>query len=1167
MGDFAWSPATFESLNPSLEFDGGVSGSPLFLAEAAIEGGIGMQVIANGANSQFGRMDTPGWTDRLRVGFRLHDHGATKAGGSNSKFVLMHGGSSHWILEFRVDPTPRLRLGTRQVGGSTATTAYYLLEDSGAAPWTIEVELYKNVSGYSRLHVNGVQVIDQAMDTTNVNVADCEFGKRSNDDYQFDVDEFIALDDIRGNDTGADLGYAGGIEQFFDGIVTSLGAATAQHVADYVYTATPTATGAASGASQVTSLQPLLVITNEGITLPPPEAPPEGPVGGIVKPYAGTATETSAATGVLDVDVSDPLAEWAKPWEGTPASTDVVEGTVPSWGDHPYLAFDATELLTLRTESRQVGHKRKEIYDALKSGADSWLPSTPTRTNAILIAFIYAIEKDNPATAAPYGDAIIAFLNNSINTTFWEHSGGENPVRVVDRKYGEHLYNYAMAFDMAHDHLVGEANYQAWLDRLGDECQIYRDVMETVNLYGNSWSHQYSQNHYHRSLLAYTAGVSAALIHGADFTSHNQADVDGWLARLKSEIHKNHAAHKDNLGGNWNEGGHYMQTSLHEMAQALWVAKHALNYDALTTSPLMRMAPIANIYMGMPTGRFRNMWFAWGDISVAWARRNGLLELSRAAARYHSDGYAQWKADEDIATSGTGTGVYNGREVRDNMQSMVADETIVFELLAHDDTVAPTSPQGVFPPWYHDEDMGLAMFIGGFQAAETGFRLGMLCGQNGGKSLFNAGKRSHVWDSTHSGGQGEWRPVFEFDAGANPIDPDAATYPQDMVDGFSHSHADAGCIMLFGNGKHYIPEVSGNKDTNAGPWGRRPTSQNTIQVDGLGMNGGNLLGGRPFAEVGGRSWMQEREDFYTAEPIEIDIFAPSVDVSFARGEYTKAWGRRSQNADNDCPRLNMTDARRHVFFLRRAPVGVLVVDTLDSTDTHTYTWNLSSLDQPSKDGMWVRSYAGGTDMAAVKVLSPSSFGISSRRHPEDANEQTQNSIDFYDSDDELWSWSYDGPAGVSKFEFINYITPTNDAGWNTKPDPVLVAHTATHCVVRVDHDDGAEDWILCGFGETGEWTGGGFTVDGSAAVLRKDSGGNVTDVFVADGTKVQEGATVHLQTIAKVDSLGVYINGAALVCSGVNVQQFTVKATGITSATVNNSAASFNESGGFVTVG
>ena len=348
----------------------------------------------------------------------------------------------------------------------------------------------------------------------------------------------------------------------------------------------------------------------------------------------------------------------------------------------------------------------------------------------------------------------------------------------------------------------------------------------------------------------------------------------------------------------------------------------------------------------------------------------------------------------------------------------------VLEFLYYDPSVAPQVPDDSLPTSHLFPDFEGIILRTGWEPDDLIF--GLKSGAFGGRYAFDT-----------------------FIAGYYPWE-----QPCDVVGcslNVGHDHADLNGFYLYGNGDWLAPEVAGVAKTAT-------AYHNSLLIDGQGQY-------RPPDDRFGVF----AQDFVDRDGY-LEQFASGTDVDYIAADATRLYNPE-----------DVTDVTRHVLFVR--PGYFLVIDNLEASAPHQYTWISHFSASISVEGNWVIGHAGGEAGLGVLPVWPQPVVTTT-------------------GDDGL-PYIHIEPAQASgNAVLVNLLEPLS--GEQPAPDLAasVVADNGTTMLIRVAHPAGQQEDVLLHYA-TGDATGGAvgpYQFDGQTAVIRFDANQQPSSVFVVGGS-------------------------------------------------------------------
>jgi hypothetical protein len=360
-------------------------------------------------------------------------------------------------------------------------------------------------------------------------------------------------------------------------------------------------------------------------------------------------------------------------------------------------------------------------------------------------------------------------------------------------------------------------------------------------------------------------------------------------------------------------------------------------------------------------------------------------------------------------------------------------------------------------------------------------------------------------------------------------------YPFDMVGdelNVGHNQPDANTFYLYKGGT----DLSSELPIRA----REQTTQlhNTLLVDGQDQY---------FADWHNR--------IYEDTDGKLEAVYQTPGFSYLASDATNRYRKKNDDDDGSPGDWTISEFTRYVLFAK--PDYLVMVDDVRSETTHRYDWVCHAAEGGAitVEEDWVRGTANGDDVLGVRVLAPSGFahetGIST--HEYSGHEKPYVRIR--------------PAANVTNTHFVVVLYPTDDANWSSKPNMSLLANTDQAAGVRVELD-GTQDHLIR-YGAEEQVTVGEYALAGAVASVFKDSGGDLTRLFLGDGRTVSDGggtrALIESQSAITVEAI---YSGTALALYSDGLHGLKVYGPGVDAdrVTVNDGEAVATKIGDYVYV-
>jgi hypothetical protein len=251
----------------------------------------------------------------------------------------------------------------------------------------------------------------------------------------------------------------------------------------------------------------------------------------------------------------------------------------------------------------------------------------------------------------------------------------------------------------------------------------------------------------------------------------------------------------------------------------------------------------------------------------------------------------------------------------------------------------------------------------------------------------------------------------------------------------------------------------------------------------------------------------------------------------------------------------LSEFTRYVLFAK--PDYLVMVDDIRSATTHRYDWVCHTAEGGAitVEGDWVKGAANGEDVLGVKVLAPSGFAY-----------ETGISTHEYTSHEKPYV-RVRPATNVADTRFVTLLYPTDEASWGSKPAVSLLGDTGQAVGVRIALD-GTQDHLIR-YGTEESVTVGEYVLAGAVASAFKDSGGNLTRLFLGNGRTVSDsgGARVLIESQRAITVEAIY-SGSALALYGEDLYGLKIYGpdVDVDRVTINDQEAVATKIGGYVYV-
>lgn len=265
-----------------------------------------------------------------------------------------------------------------------------------------------------------------------------------------------------------------------------------------------------------------------------------------------------------------------------------------------------------------------------------------------------------------------------------------------------------------------------------------------------------------------------------------------------------------------------------------------------------------------------------------------------------------------------------------------------------------------------------------------------------------------------------------------------------------HDHADANTFYMYNQGTWLAPE-------HVGVDKRESHFHNTVLIDGAGQyipppdNYGVVL-----------------EDFRNRNGfLEMSISLPDFD--YVASNATRLYRHLG----------TFEDITRHVVFVR--PNYLVMLDNLSAQSPHQYEWISHVGHWPEQEGSWIRGAAKDGQILGIAVAAPDNF--------------IANSGDYGQPYVRVQS---EQPA--MNMRFLHVLYPTDEAGWESRPQVDTLIDNDIAAGVRVHLADGTVDEIMIAHTNAGRGIeAGSYEHDAEVTVVSRAQDGSLRKLLVVAG--------------------------------------------------------------------
>ncbi|NJP05222.1 MAG: DUF4962 domain-containing protein [Chloroflexaceae bacterium] len=516
------------------------------------------------------------------------------------------------------------------------------------------------------------------------------------------------------------------------------------------------------------------------------------------------------------------------------------------------------------------------------------------------------------------------------------------------------VLGHALAYDWLYQRLSADQReiVRSALGRHAQELYEASASPTYVSQWNNWWGQSYIQNHYWST-------HSAIGLAGLALLNEDDRAID-WLNLAQERMARWQTLLEGVADGSWHESIRYQSYGLAMSLPFLINLRNLQGIDLLPHTYLQNYNRW-RLYNYLPNGQFI---LAFGDFEWDWGSVRGFSVLRFTASEYQ-DPHAQWLVDQMA-------------QLEERQPNVWGAAWHALEFLFYDARLAPQAPDTlplarVFP------DLEGVIWRTGW--GNTDLVFGLKSGPFGGRFAFD----------TFVNQQDPWNVPCEL-TGCN--------FNAD------HDHADTNGFYLARGSQWLAPEQAGNEQYDT-------IFHNTLLIDDQGQT---LV---PPSD----QWKDPAAFIGTDGFLETTASTPHFDYVAADAT------RRYPSA------LQMQDVTRHVVFVR--PGYLLMLDHVQSAQPRRYTW-VSHTTTPDStiEENWVRNTAEDGQVLAIAMVAPDGMSAA--------------------IDEEAPAMATSTNEPLADARLVHLLYPTDAAGWANRPQPIILADDEEAIAVQVRSADTRE---------------------------------------------------------------------------------------------------------------
>lgn len=317
------------------------------------------------------------------------------------------------------------------------------------------------------------------------------------------------------------------------------------------------------------------------------------------------------------------------------------------------------------------------------------------------------------------------------------------------------------------------------------------------------------------------------------------------------------------------------------------------------------------------------------------------------------------------------------------------------------------------------------------------------------------------------GGKKQWEKTYELKKEKNWI-----------TRGLSHQHPDNNSFILHSNGAYFAVDEGYNRSAKA-------CEHNVIVVDGKG-----------YTDEGQNNvWKKTKQD---------DI--GEVKAFYNEGDFTFILGETSKSYDEE---LKLSWFGRNVFYTGRK--YFLIVDNIQSSEPHKYSWIMHSDVYPEEAGNKVFEYKNGPAKMKLHNLNPENADITYKNTYVKAIMTTQEPDKFRETN--MRSIVIENEKPENKVTFMNVMMPASIfEGYNVEAERIC-CEGAEGTLIK------GTDWKECFLFNNGSGINYGEIISDAAWVYVRYENDEIREIKTFDGSYINLKGERHNINKGKVDSL------------------------------------------------
>jgi hypothetical protein len=348
---------------------------------------------------------------------------------------------------------------------------------------------------------------------------------------------------------------------------------------------------------------------------------------------------------------------------------------------------------------------------------------------------------------------------------------------------------------------------------------------------------------------------------------------------------------------------------------------------------------------------------------------------------------------------------------------------------------------------------------------------------------------------------------------------------------FGHDHDDDLGFWLYGDGQWLAPEADGyalhGYCSGSSPHVWNTSYHNTLTVDGVGQMGDDETcrdtgdGKVPWSRAGG-----------------VTAHASVRDHVYVAMDGTALYPAS----------LGLDLVRRQVLFLDRR--CVVVRDTLRAAAPHTWEWHVHALDSIVQDGSWLRGESKNDVALAVRMVTPSAWGV---EVTSDALPHGPNAGTYIDPDEDIAHARVYVTAPTAAGRFLAVMCPATVSGWSARSDVQSIGDAASARGFAIATAQSTGAWLFADEATAAVTDGAQRSLTGMAGGV--ETAGAVSTYVLVNGSAISDAGHEVLSGDAQSGAIEAVVGGSTVDVSADGATHARVYAPDAKSATWNGTPA------------